>query len=185
MKVAALVGSIRKDSYNMKLTNFMKERYRDELDINVVTIRDLAFYDQDIENDAPASVQHFKAEVADADAFLIVTPEFNHSIPGVLKNALDWLSRGDREMANKATFIAGATMGALGTVRAQMQLRQILNAPGMGANILPGNEILIGAIQSKMNENGKLTDKQTIDFIDNVVEQFVPFVNIQKEIAYS
>lgn len=185
IKVAALVGSIRKDSYNMKLTNFMKERYRDELDINVVTIRDLAFYDQDIENDAPASVQHFKAEVADADAFLIVTPEFNHSIPGVLKNALDWLSRGDREMANKATFIAGATMGALGTVRAQMQLRQILNAPGMGANILPGNEILIGAIQSKMNENGKLTDKQTIDFIDNVVEQFVPFVNIQKEIAYS
>ncbi|WP_431801805.1 NADPH-dependent FMN reductase [Halobacillus andaensis] len=185
IKVAALVGSIRKDSYNMKLTQFMKDRYRDHLDIQVVTIRDLAHYDQDIEEEAPASVQRFKSEVAEADAFLIVTPEFNHSIPGVLKNALDWLSRGDREMANKATFIAGATMGALGTVRAQMQLRQILNSPGMGANVLPGNEILIGSVQNKIDENGKLTDPQTIDFIDNVVDQFIPFVEAQTEKVHS
>ncbi|WP_173918867.1 NADPH-dependent FMN reductase [Halobacillus sp. Marseille-Q1614] len=184
MKVAALVGSIRKESYNMKLTKFIQERYKNRLDIKIVPIRDVAFYDQDIENVAPASVQRFKAAVADADAFLIVTPEFNHSIPGVLKNALDWLSRGDREMANKATFIAGATMGALGTVRAQMQLRQILNAPGMGANVLPGNEILIGGIQHKMDEGGQLTDKQTVDFIDNVVEQFIPFAEKQKEKVY-
>ncbi|MCP3031802.1 NAD(P)H-dependent oxidoreductase [Halobacillus sp. A1] len=184
IKVAALVGSLRKDSYNMKLTNFMKERYKGRLDIHVVPIRDLAFYDQDIENETPPSVQRFKAEVADADAFLIVTPEFNHSIPGVLKNALDWLSRGEREMANKATFIAGATMGVLGTVRAQMQLRQILNSPGMGANVLPGNEILIGKIQDKMDTDGHLHDKQTVDFLDNVIEQFIPFAEAQKEEAY-
>lgn len=183
IKVAALVGSIRTNSFNMKLTQFMKDRYSDRLDIQIVPINDLAFYDQDIEDEAPASVQRFKAELADVDAFLIVTPEFNHSIPGVLKNALDWLSRGDREMANKATFIAGATMGALGTVRAQMQLRQILNSPGMGANVLPGNEILVGAVQHKMDENGRLTDQQTIDFIDSVIDQFIPFVEDQKEKA--
>ncbi|WP_082236083.1 NADPH-dependent FMN reductase [Halobacillus massiliensis] len=185
MKVAALVGSFRKESYNMKLAKFIQERYKDRLDIQIIPIHDLAFYDQDVENEAPASVQRFKAAVGEADAFLIVTPEFNHSIPGVLKNALDWMSRGEREMANKAVFIAGATMGALGTVRAQMQLRQILNAPGMGANVLPGNEILIGGVQNKMDENGQLTDNQTAEFIDKVVDQFIPFAERQLEKTYS
>ncbi len=179
IKVAALVGSIRKDSYNMKLTNFIQERYKDRLNINVVPIRDIAHYDQDIEHEAPASVQRFKSELSDVDAYLVVTPEFNHSIPGVLKNALDWLSRGSREMAGKPTFIAGASMGALGTVRAQMQLRQILNAPGMGANVLPGNEILIGSVQNKINDQGQLTDQDTIEFIDGVIEQFILFTEAQ------
>ncbi|MBH0231658.1 NADPH-dependent FMN reductase [Halobacillus yeomjeoni] len=180
LKVAALVGSIRKESYNMKLAKFIKDRYKDHLDIRFVPIRDLAHYDQDIENEAPASVRNFKTLLSDVDAFLIVTPEFNHSIPGVLKNALDWLSRGDKEMNGKPTFLAGATMGALGTVRAQMHLRQILNAPGMGAKVLPGNEILIGHIQHKMDESGQLTDHRTIDFIDGVVEEFIQFAETVK-----
>ncbi|UOQ95697.1 NAD(P)H-dependent oxidoreductase [Halobacillus shinanisalinarum] len=179
MKVAALVGSIRKDSYNMKLTNFIQERYKDCLNITIVPIRDLAHYDQDIEHEVPNSVQRFKDELSDADAFLIVTPEFNHSIPGVLKNALDWLSRGKREMAGKPTFIAGASMGILGTVRAQMQLRQILNAPGMGANVLPGNEILIGSVQHKVNDHGLLNDQSTIEFIDGVIDQFMLFAEAE------
>lgn len=178
LKVAALVGSIRKDSYNMKLAKFMKDRYKDHLDIQLVPIRDLAHYDQDIEHEAPASVQNFKALVSGVDAFLIVTPEFNHSIPGVLKNALDWLSRGDKEMNGKPTFIAGATMGALGTVRAQMHLRQILNAPGMGTKVMPGNEILVGHVQHKVNEHGQITDQSTIDFIDSVVDQFIQFTEL-------
>ncbi|WP_318036108.1 NADPH-dependent FMN reductase [Halobacillus salinarum] len=107
IKVAALVGSLRKDSYNMKLTHFIKDRYKDRIDIKIIPIRDLAHYDQDIEHEAPASVKNFKAQLSDADAFLIVTPEFNHSIPGVLKNALDWMSRGEKEMAGKPAFIAG------------------------------------------------------------------------------
>ncbi|MFZ0474941.1 MAG: NAD(P)H-dependent oxidoreductase [Halobacillus sp.] len=179
LKVAALVGSIRKDSYNMKLTNFIKDRYKNHMDVRVIPIRELAHYDQDIEHEAPASVQNFKAQLSDADAFLIVTPEFNHSIPGVLKNALDWLSRGDKEMKGKPTFIAGATMGVLGTVRAQMHLRQILNSPGMSANVLPGNEILVGQIQHKVDEKGLITDQGTIDFIDGVVDEFLKFADKQ------
>ncbi|MFQ3545039.1 NAD(P)H-dependent oxidoreductase [Halobacillus rhizosphaerae] len=181
LKVAALVGSIRKDSYNMKLTQFIKDRYKDQFDLKVVPIRDLAHYDQDIEHEAPPSVQNFKAQLSDADAFLVVTPEFNHSIPGVLKNALDWLSRGDREMAGKPAFIAGATMGVLGTVRAQMHLRQILNSPGMNSNVLPGNEILVGTIQDKVDETGKITDQKTIEFIDQVVDKFIVFAETQRE----
>ncbi|KHE72379.1 NADPH-dependent FMN reductase [Halobacillus sp. BBL2006] len=181
MKVAALVGSIRKDSYNMKLTKFIRDRYKDHMDIKIVPIRELAHYDQDIENEAPASVQNFKAQLSDVDAFLIVTPEFNHSIPGVLKNALDWLSRGNKEMSGKPTFIAGATMGVLGTVRAQMHLRQILNAPGMGASVLPGNEILVGQVQHKVDESGQLVDESTIKFIDDVVDEFIRFVASNRE----
>ncbi len=181
LKVAALVGSIRKDSYNMKLTQFIKDRYNDHFDLKVVPIRDLAHYDQDIEHEAPPSVQNFKAQLSDADAFLVVTPEFNHSIPGVLKNALDWLSRGDREMAGKPAFIAGATMGVLGTVRAQMHLRQILNSPGMNSKVLPGNEILVGTIQDKVDETGKITDHKTIEFIDQVVDKFIVFAETQRE----
>nr|WP_232324832.1 NADPH-dependent FMN reductase [Halobacillus mangrovi] len=181
LKVAALVGSIRQDSYNMKITKFIRDRYKDHLDIKIVPIRDIAHYDQDIENEPPASVQNFKAQLSGVDAFLVVTPEFNHSIPGVLKNALDWLSRGNKEMDGKPTFLAGATMGALGTVRAQMHLRQILNAPGMGANVLPGNEILIGHVQHKVDDSGQLTDQGTIQFIDGVVDEFVQFAHSQSK----
>ena len=117
---------------NQKLTQFIKDRYNDHFDLKVVPIRDLAHYDQDIEHEAPPSVQNFKAQLSDADAFLVVTPEFNHFLSGVLKNALDWLSRGDREMAGKPAFIAGATMVVLGTVRAQAAF--IINCE------LPGNE---------------------------------------------
>nr|WP_255437713.1 NADPH-dependent FMN reductase [Thalassobacillus sp. CUG 92003] len=178
-----MVGSIRQDSYNMKLTQFMQERYNSQLNIEIINIRDLPHYDQDIEHDLPVQVQTFKQQVHDVDAFLLVTPEFNHSIPGVLKNALDWLSRGEREMAGKPVMIAGATMGMLGTVRAQMHLRQILNAPGMGAKVMPGNEILVGAVQGKINEENKLTDPKTIEFIDSVVNQFVVWAD--KELEFS
>ncbi|RWZ52388.1 NAD(P)H-dependent oxidoreductase [Halobacillus fulvus] len=183
MKIATIVGSIRKDSYNMKLAQYMQKRYENDVAFEIIPIHDLDHYDQDVEEDAPESIQAFKARLTDADAFLIVTPEFNHSIPGVLKNALDWLSRGEKEMEGKPTFIAGAATGALGTVRAQMHLRQILNAPGMGANVLPGNEILIGRVQHKIDEKGNLTDEATVEFIDGVIKQFIQFTQLQKERA--
>ena len=115
MKVVALVGSIRKESYNLKLAKFMQERYKGRLDIEIGNIRDLPHYDQDIELDPPAIVKAFKESIADADAVLWVTPEYNYSIPGVLKNAIDWLSRVDKVMNGKPSLVMGASMGQLGT----------------------------------------------------------------------
>ena len=88
-------------------------------------------YDQDIENNPPSVVTEFKGKVANADAVLWVTPEYNGTVPGVLVNAIDWLSRVDKVMIGKPSWIMGASMGNLGTVKAQMHLRDILFSPGI------------------------------------------------------
>ena len=93
MKVVAIVGSIREDSYNKKLAKFVQKRYQDRFDLEILDISVLPFYNQDIELDPPEEVIKFKAKVKAADAVLWVTPEYNASIPGVLANAIDWLSR--------------------------------------------------------------------------------------------
>lgn len=126
MKIVAIVGSIRKESYNLKLAKYIQTRYAERFDLEILNIKDLPHYDQDIEMNPPEVVTEFKGKVAEADAVLWVTPEFNYSIPGVLKNAIDWLSRVEKVMIGKPSWIMGATMGALGTVRAQQHLRDIL-----------------------------------------------------------
>lgn len=181
MKVVALVGSIRKESYNIKLAKYAQDRYQGLLDIEILTIRDLPHYDQDIELSPPEVVNEFKRKVGDADAVLWVTPEYNYSIPGVLKNAIDWLSRVEKVMNGKPSWIMGATMGTLGTVRAQQHLRDILFCPGVGSPLLPGNEVYIGAVHEKMDETGKLTHEPTIKFLDMVVDNFIKWMNEQQQ----
>jgi len=173
MKIVAIVGSISEKSNNKKLAEFMKERYKDKFEIEVISLKDIPIYNEDNELDPPSVVKEVKSKIKESDGILIVTPEYNHSIPGVLKNALDWFSRVDRVMVGKPTMIVGASMGALGTVKAQIHLRQILNSGGVAALTLPGNEVLIGSIQDKVDEKGNLTDKATIKFLDKVVDNFV------------
>ncbi|MFC3747032.1 NADPH-dependent FMN reductase [Paenibacillus sp. GCM10012306] len=176
MKVAAIVGSIRKDSYNLKLAQFIKKRYGDKFDLEILSLN-LPFYDQDIENDPPEAVREFKNQVADADAVLWVTPEYNGTIPGVLGNAIDWLSRVDRVMNGKPSWIVGASMGNLGTVKAQLHLREILFSFGISSPLLPGNEVYIGAVHEKFDEAGNLTHEPTIQFLDSVVDNFLTWFN--------
>ena len=176
MKVIALVGSIRKDSYNLKLTKFIQKRYQEQLDIEILNIRDIPHYDQDIENTPPIIVKEFKQKVAEADAVLWVTPEYNYSIPGVLKNAIDWLSRVDKVLIGKPSWIIGASMGNLGSVRAQQHLRDILFSPGVSSPLLPGNEVYVGAVHEKIDEHGNLTHEPTVKFLDIVVENFIEWI---------
>jgi len=177
MKIVAIVGSISEKSNNKKLAEFMKERYKDKFEIEVLSLKDIPMYNEDNELDPPSVVKEVKSKIKESDGILIVTPEYNHSIPGVLKNAFDWFSRVDRVMVNKPTMIVGASMGALGTVKAQIHLRQILNSGGVAALTLPGNEVLIGSIQDKVDEKGNLTDESTIKFLDKVVDNFVEWAD--------
>src|SRR5690606_1025839 len=110
----------------------------------------------------------------------LITAEYNWSIPGVLKNALDWLSRVDKVLIGKPVMVAGATPGMVGTIRAQFHLRDILASPGMNAKLLPpaGNEILISNAAQKFDpQTGKLSDQPTLEFIDGVVDRFIKWIN--------
>ncbi|EMR06389.1 FMN-dependent NADPH-azoreductase [Bhargavaea cecembensis DSE10] len=179
MKVLTLVGSLRKESFNRRLAETMQERYQDKFEMEIADIGALPHFDQDEELDPPAVVKEFKQKVLDADAIIIVTPEYNWSVPGVLKNALDWTSRGERVMVGKPVFPLGASMGMAGTLRAQIHLRQILVAPGVSAKVLPpgGNEVLVNFAQQKFEgESGSLTDGSTLEFLDQKVDAFIEFV---------
>ena len=114
MKVVAIVGSIRKDSYNLKLAKHVQNRYADQFEVEILDLAPLPIYNQDIELEAPQVVLDFKAKVKEADAVLWVTPEYNATIPGVLGNAIDWLSRVDKVMNGKPSIVMGTSMGILG-----------------------------------------------------------------------
>lgn len=178
MKLVILVGSLRKESYNRFLANNILERYSDKLDIEIAEIRELPFYNQDDELNPSETVKQFKNQIANADGVIIITPEYNWSIPGVLKNALDWLSRVDKLLINKPILTAGASPTALGTVRAQLHLRQILSAPGIMARVLPpgGNEVLVNFATEKFNESGELIDDSTFKFLDGIMEKFIGWI---------
>lgn len=177
MKVAAIVGSIRKDSYNKKLARYIQKRYSDRFELDILDVRSLPFYDQDIENDPSEAVSEFKRRISEADAVLWVVPEYNGTIPGVLGNAIDWLSRVDKVMNGKPSWIVGASMGQLGTVKAQLHLRDILFSMGISSPLLPGNEVYVGAVHEKIDAEGNLIHEPTVKFLDSVVDNFLAWVN--------
>jgi chromate reductase, NAD(P)H dehydrogenase (quinone) len=179
VNIVAIVGSLRKESYNMQLAKTMQERYKGKMNIQIADIRSLPHFDQDEENNPPQPVKEFKEAIANADGVMIITPEYNWSVPGVLKNALDWASRVDKVFIGKPVMTLGATLGMLGTIRAQMHLREILVSPGIQARILPpgGNEVLIGFANQKFDEEtNQLVDEGTLNFLDSKVDAFVDFV---------
>ncbi|CDQ40842.1 MULTISPECIES: NADPH-dependent FMN reductase [Virgibacillus] len=180
MKIVAMVGSNRQDSYNLKLTRFLQKRYTNKVEVEILPIDQLPFYNQDEEYNPPEIVKEIRNKILMSDGVLIATPEYNGSISGMLKNALDWFSRVEQVLVKKPVMIVGASMGAMGTIRAQMHLRQILQAPGIGALTLPGNEVFIGSVHEKMDEQGKLTDEPTIEFVDSVVDNFIDWVEKTK-----
>lgn len=179
MHILAIVGSLRKKSYNMQLARTMQERYRGKFNMDIADLGSLPFFNEDEENNPPQAVKDFKEAIASADGVFFMTPEYNWSIPGVLKNALDWTSRVDKVFINKPVMVLGVTPGMLGTVRAQMHLREILSSSGVQAKILPpgGNEILINFAPQKFDEQtGRMVDENTLNFLDDKVNKFIAFI---------
>ncbi|PLS08531.1 NADPH-dependent FMN reductase [Neobacillus cucumis] len=174
MKIIALVGSLRKDSFNKQLALTIQERFANHFELEVLDLGLLPHYNQDEEFHPAESVGEFKRKVKEADGVMIITPEYNWSIPGVLKNALDWLSRVDKVLIGKPVLTAGAATGLMGTLRAQLQLRQILTALQVKLLSPVGNEILINQAAAKFD--GRLTDEPTLKFVDEVVGRFIDLI---------
>ncbi|MBS4201602.1 NAD(P)H-dependent oxidoreductase [Bacillus sp. FJAT-49732] len=180
MNIVAIIGSNRKESYNKKITTFLQERYQDKLNIEILPIEKMPIYSEDEEFNPITEVKEIKNKISECDGIIIATPEYNHSIPGILKNAIDWFSRVDTVMVNKPVMIFGCSTGTLGTVRAQIHLRQILHSPGISALTLPGNEVYISSVSEKVDKSGKLIHEPTILFLDRVMKNFVEWIEKNK-----
>jgi len=175
-KVGYLVGSLAKASLNRKLALAMVKLAPPELVMTEIPFKDLPFYSYDLDADFPPSATAFKQAIAASDAVLFVTPEYNRSIPGALKNAIDWASRpyGSNAFTRKASAIIGASPGKIGTAVAQQHLRSILafcNSPQMNAL-----EAYIHFTPGLIDDTGTVTVKETADFLRKYMHEFHQFI---------
>ena len=176
MKIIAISGALRKASTNTGLLRALAEVALEGVEVEVVTLHGIPMYDGDVEAEhgKPAIVTALDQKIRAADAVVIATPEYNFSIPGVLKNATDWLSRGGSPFRWKKLGIIGAAAGPLGTGRAQYHLRQNLQA--LEAISMPKPEFFAGGNEGKFDGNGNLTDEHSRKLLAKWLEGFMGFV---------
>ncbi|MFM2478699.1 NADPH-dependent FMN reductase [Celerinatantimonas sp. MCCC 1A17872] len=181
IKIVCISSGIRKQSNSQAVMSSVIELISDRATCSQLPIGAYPHYSQDLEQDAlPELIHQARALIEDCDAVIIVTSEYNHGIPGVLKNALDWLSRPVRASAMKhkpVLFISQST-GALGGVRAQYQLRETLSS--MLCELVPLPEITIASIANKI-VNGKLQDEKAQQFMATQLNEFLTVISNKKE----
>ena len=175
-RVLVLVGGISKDSLNKKLYRFFADSAPEALELDYFDISQLPFFSQDIENDPPAAAADFKDRIVRADALLIITPEYNRSFPGVLKNALDWGSRpqGKGVWGGKPAGLMGTSPGAIGTFGAQHQIRQVLSF----LDIRTMNQPEFYFTFPKELPDGKLPAPSQ-EFLQKFIDSFVKWIDKQ------
>ncbi len=178
IKILGIAGSLRTGSFNQGLLRAAVGMAGPEVEIEVFDLAPLPFYNHDIEADPPSIVKTFKEKIAQADAILLVTPEYNYSISGVLKNALDWGSRPnkDNSWSGKPVAIMGASTGSHGTSRAQYQLRQMFVTLNMYAMNAP--EVMIASAKEKFDSNGNLTDETTKERVGVLLSKLVEWTKL-------
>lgn len=175
LRVCAIAGSLRRGSYNRALVEAARELAPSEMSIRVFEgLARVPLFNQDLEAEGdPAPVSALKEAIRDADALLLATPEYNHGIPGVLKNALDWASRPRSTSALRGRPVAmlGASTGLVGTARAQGQLLQVLAYTS--CLVMPQPQILVSSAAKKFDAEGQLTDQSTRDHLARFLESFL------------
>lgn len=175
-KVAVLVGSLRQDSFNRKVAQVLKELAPKNLHLEEISIADLPLFNQDLEPTPPASWENFRAEIRAVDAVLFVTPEYNRSVPAVLKNAIDVGSRpyGKSVWNGKPGGVVSVSIGGTGGFGANHHLRQslvFLNIP-----VLQQPEAYIGNVGSLFNEEGRLNNDSTREFLQGYINTYAEWV---------
>lgn len=175
-RVGYFVGSLSAGSINRMLAKALVALAPHDLVFTEIPIGDLPLYNRDLDGRFPQAAVDFKATIAVQDALLFVTPEYNRSVPGALKNAIDWASRphGENVIARKATAVIGASTGPIGTAVAQQQLRSVLSflqAPQMNAP-----EAYITVRPGLITEDGRVTDPDTEAFLKRYLDAFFEFI---------
>jgi chromate reductase, NAD(P)H dehydrogenase (quinone) len=171
-RILGIAGSLRKASYNKSVLRAAQKLVPADASIEAFELDGIPAFNQDDEMNAPQRVTELKARARAADAILFVTPEYNYSIPGVLKNAIDWASRpyGDSAWTGKPVAVMGASIGVIGTARAQYHLRQCFVFLDMEPVNQP--EVMVNAGKS-LDEQGNLKDETTRDLISKLLQNLV------------
>jgi NAD(P)H-dependent FMN reductase len=178
--VIAISGSLRKGSYNTALMRSAAQLMPEGARLQVESIRDIGLYDGDVETEQgiPAPVAALKDAIASADGLLLVTPEYNNSVPGVLKNVIDWLSRPPADIARvfggRPVALMGATTGMFGTTLAQSAWLPVLRT--LGAQLWTGGKMMVPSAQGLFSADGTLTDEKQRERVKAFMEGFVGFL---------
>ena len=181
MKFVGLVGSNYDQSYNRKLLEFIRRNFKLKFELEVLEIDEVPMFNQDEKWDESFQLRLLYNKITRADGVIIATPEHNHTISASLKSVLEWLSYEVHPFENKPVMITGASYGTLGSSRAQLQLRQILNAPEIKANVLPDEFLLSHSLQA-FDKNGDLVDLDVIKKLDAIFDDFRIFVKITEKL---
>ena len=183
MNILAFAGALRAGSFNRKLLAVAVESLRGKADIDRLDLREVAMplYDGDLEtrDGLPEGARRFKGRIAAADALLVCTPEYNHSIPGTLKNAIDWASRPpDNPFRGKVVLLMGASPGQFGAVRGVLAVRQVLTA--LNAFVLPST-VQIARADQAFDESGRLKDPKSAAQVEKTCAEMLRVTALLKE----
>lgn len=181
IKILGIVGSLRKTSYNRAALKAAQGLMPTGAVLNLIELFDIPVFNQDNERAMPAAVLEFKQQILAADGILFATPEYNYSLSGGLKNAIDWASRpyGESAWLGKPAALMGASTGSVGTARAQYHLRQILVAQNMPVVNQP--EVMIANAAQRFDDNGKLVDESTSQHIQRLMNALVQLVKTNQK----
>lgn len=178
MKLIGIVGSNAAFSYNRLLLEFIAKKYTNLFEMEVMEITEVPLFNQSDDQTQTPIIQKFNQKIMAADGVIIATPEHNRTITPALNSLLEWLSFKIHPMDKKPVLIVGASWYDQGTSRAQLHLRQILEAPGVGAFVFPGNEFLLGEAKEAFDENNNIKDSGTTQFLRETLEKFVRYVEL-------
>ncbi|HEO8013182.1 TPA: NAD(P)H-dependent oxidoreductase [Streptococcus agalactiae] len=182
MKLIGIVGTNSNKSTNRQLLQYMQQHFADKSEIELIEVKDLPLFNKPADKNVPQVILDIAAKIEEADGVIIGTPEYDHSIPSALMSVLAWLSYGIYPLLNKPVMITGASYGTLGSSRAQLQLRQILNAPELKASVLPDEFLLSHSLQA-FDKDGNLHDIETSQKLDAIFDDFRLFVKITGKLS--
>lgn len=175
-KYIGIAGTNYDKSLNKKLMKFIQTHFKDQAEIEIIDISNLPVFYKVPGGNLPIEVQVLDEKIAQADGVIFATPEYDHSVPAVLMNAMEWFSYVNQPFHDKPVLITGVSYGSLGTSRAQDHLRQILNAPELSAALMPSQEFLVGRGFQAFNEDGALTNEDMVKDLEAQMSEFNDFV---------
>lgn len=182
VNLIAIVGTNSDKSTNRTLLEYMQKHFETQANIELVEIKDLPLFNKPADKTLPDNAKTLAEKIEAADGVIISTPEYDHSVPAALMNALSWLSYGVVPFVDKPVMITGASYGTLGSSRAQQHLRQILDAPELKARIMPSSEFLLSHSLQAFDGDGNLIDEENINLLNGLFADFLHFIEIMSQL---